>query len=264
MLSTIKKEFKIAGLSIKYAIMREMLNKVTFFSNVFFMILNNATFIFEWLVLFSIRNEIGGYGFKEVMLLWGFAAGTYGICHVFFARSNSLSDLIINGELDTYLVQPKDVLLSSITSSCDVSALGDLIYAVIMLFIYGFTLPRFLVYSIAIICGGIIFTCVQIISHSLSFWFVKTDIITDTINSSLINFATYPGSIFKGGVKLILYTIVPVGLTTYMPTDMVIAMDMKLFAILLLLTALFVFFAYNFFNRGLKRYSSSNLMNARV
>ena len=264
MFKQIKKELKIMLLSIKYAIMREMLNKVTFFSNIIFMILNNATFIFEWIVLFSIRSEIGGYGFKEVMLLWGFAAGTYGFCHVFFARSNHLSDLIINGELDAYLVQPKDVLMSAITSSCDVSAIGDLIYAFIMLFIFGFSIPRLLLYVVAIICGGLIFTSVQIISHSLSFWFVKVDIITETINSSLVNFATYPGSIFKGGVKLILYTIVPVGLTTYMPTDMMINYDIKMFAILIALALLFVFLAYNMFNRGLKRYSSSNLMNARV
>ena len=264
MLSTIRKEFKIAFLSIKYAIMREMLNKATFFSNVFFMILNNATFIFEWVVLFSIRSEIAGYGFKEVMLLWGFSAGTYGICHVFFNRANHLSDLIINGELDAYLVQPKDVLLSAITSSSEVSAIGDLIYALIMLVIYGFTIPRLLLYVFAIICGGLIFTSVQIIAHSLSFWFVKVDIITDTINSSLINFSTYPGTIFSGPIKLILYTIVPVGLSTYLPTDLMITMDFRLLGMLVIFTILFVFLAYNLFYRGLRRYSSSNLMNARV
>ena len=263
-MSEIKKELKIMMLSIKYSIMREMLNKVTFFSNVIFMILNNATFIFEWIVLFSIRNEIGGYGFKEVMLLWGMAAGSYGICHVFFAKSARLADLIINGELDTYLVQPKDVLLSAITSSCDVSALGDLIYAAIMLFVYGFTIPTFLLYVVAIICGGLIFTSVQIIYQTLSFWFVKLDILQDIVNTTLINFATYPGSIFKGGVRLILYTFIPVGLSTYLPTDMVISMDMKLFALLIVITLLITFFAYALFNYGLKRYSSSNLMNARV
>ncbi len=260
----IRNELKIMMLSIRYSIMREMLNKVTFFSNIFFMILNNASFIFEWIVLFSIRNEIGGYGFREFMLLWGMAAGSYGICHVFFSRSARLSDLIINGELDTYLVQPKDVLLSAITSSCDVSAIGDLIYAGIMLFVYGFSIPTFLLYIVAIICGGLIFTSVQIIYQTLSFWFVKLDIIQDIVNSTLINFATYPGSIFKGGVRLVLYTLVPVGLSTYLPTDMVINQNMGMFAMLIILTILIVFLAYNLFYYGLKKYSSSNLMNARV
>lgn len=263
-MNEIKKELKVMMLSIKYSIMREMLNKVTFFSNIVFMILNNATFIFEWIVLFSIRNNIGGYGFKEVMLLWGIAAGSFGICHAFFARSCKLSDLIINGELDTYLVQPKDVLLSAITSSSDVSAIGDLIYSIIMIFIYGFTVPRLLIYIIAVILGGLVFTSVQIIANSLSFWFVKMDILQDVINNSLINFATYPGTIFKGGVRLILYLVIPVGISTYLPTDMIISENMGLFAMLIVLTFLFVFLAYGVFNLGLKRYSSSNLMNARV
>jgi len=262
--SEIKNEFKIMMLSIKYSIMREMINKVTFFSNIIFMIINNATFIFEWIVLFSIRSDIGGYGFREIMLLWGLAAGSYGICHVFFAKSIKLSELIINGELDTYLVQPKDVLLSAITSSCDVSAIGDLIYSLIMLFVYGFTIKNFLLYFVAVICGGLIFTSVQIFAQSLSFWFVKLDIIQDIINNTLINFATYPGSIFKGAVRLVLYTVVPVGLSTYLPTDMIISQDMGLFAILIVLTILFVFLSYNTFYLGLKKYASSNLMNARV
>ena len=59
MINAFKNQLRVNLLSIKYAIMREMLNKVSFFCNVFFMIVNNATFIFEWVVLFSIRNEIG-------------------------------------------------------------------------------------------------------------------------------------------------------------------------------------------------------------
>jgi ABC-2 type transport system permease protein len=264
MLKTIRKEIRVALLSIRYSIMREMLNKVTFISNIVFMFLNNATFILEWVVLFSIRDDIGGYGFNEVMLIWGFAAGTFGISHVFFAGASRLSDFIINGELDAYLVQPKDVLLSAITSSCDVSAIGDLIYALVMIFVYGFSWPAFLLYIVALVCGGLIFTSTQIIAHSLSFWFGKVDIITDTINSTLVNFSTYPGTVFKGWVKLILYTIVPVGLAVYMPADMVIGLDLNLLGILLILTALFVFLSYNVFNIGLKKYSSTNLMNARV
>ena len=57
MLMEVKNQLKVNLLTIKYAVMRELLNKVTFFTNVIFMILNNATFIIQWLVLFSIREE---------------------------------------------------------------------------------------------------------------------------------------------------------------------------------------------------------------
>ena len=79
MLMVVKNQLKVNFLTIKYAIMRELLNKVTFFTNVFFMILNNASFIIQWIVLFSIREEMGGYSLKQVLLLWGFASITYGV-----------------------------------------------------------------------------------------------------------------------------------------------------------------------------------------
>ena len=45
MLMVVKNQIRVFILSIKYALMREMLNKVTFITNILFMILNNASFI---------------------------------------------------------------------------------------------------------------------------------------------------------------------------------------------------------------------------
>ena len=73
MLTEAKNQLKISILSIKYAIMREMLNKVTFLSNIFFMILNNASFIIQWIILYSIKDNVGGYTLKQVYLLWKYS-----------------------------------------------------------------------------------------------------------------------------------------------------------------------------------------------
>ena len=64
MLTEVKNQFKVTFLSFKYALMKEMLNKTTFITNIVFMILNNASFIIQILVLFSIKNDFGGYTFK--------------------------------------------------------------------------------------------------------------------------------------------------------------------------------------------------------
>ena len=70
MLMEVKNQFKVSVLSIKFACMRELLNKTTFISNVLFMILNNASMIIQWIVLFSLKENIGGYSFNQVLLLW--------------------------------------------------------------------------------------------------------------------------------------------------------------------------------------------------
>ena len=189
-----------------------MLNKASFITNIIFMILNDSSFIIQWVILFSLKDNVGGYGFRQILVIWAMAAGSYGISRFFLYKSFSLSDIINQGKLDSYLVQPKNVLLSVITSDVDVSALGDIIYGYILMFIYGMNFKNFILYFLFTICGGIIVSSISIILSSLSFWFNKSDVIADTINSLILNFATYPDGIFKGLTKIILYTIVPVGL----------------------------------------------------
>ena len=264
MLTEVKNQLKIMILSTKYSLMREMLNKVTFFSNIIFMILNNASFIIQWIVLFSLKDSFGGYQLKEVILLWGLAASTYGVSRFFFSSAFKLSDTITNGKLDAFLVLPKNVLLSVITSDITVSALGDMLYGYIMLIIYGITIKNFFVFTILSICGGLILTSISVIFSSLSFYITKADLISDTANSLMVNFATYPDSIFKGITKVILYTVVPVGISTYLPVHTIIDFNIYSFLIVIVLAIVFVTIAYMVFNRGLKKYSSSNLMIARI
>ena len=264
MLTEVKNQIKVMILSTKYSLMREMLNKVTFFSNIIFMLLNNATFIIQWVILFALKDSFGGYQLKDVILLWGMAASTYGVSRFFFSSAFKLSDTITNGKLDAFLVLPKDVLLSAITTDIAVSALGDILYGYIMLIIYGITIGNFFTFTIVSICGGLILTSISVIFSSLSFYITKADLISDTANSLMVNFATYPDSIFKGVTKVILYTIVPVGISSYLPTHTIINFNIYNFLIIITLSIVFMALAYVIFNRGLKKYSSSNLMISRI
>ena len=264
MLTEVKNQIKISVLSIKYAFVRELLNKVSFFSNIIFMILNNASMIVQWVILYTLKDSFGGYTFKQVLLLWGFASCTYGVSHFFFKNAYKLSSEINLGKVDVYLVQPKNVLLSMITTDVEPSALGDILYGYIMLFIYGINLKVFLLFTFLSLAGGLIITAVACIFGSLSFWFGNAEAVADTGNSLMINFATYPDGIFKGVVKALLFTLIPVGITTYIPVRIVTSFNIKLFLIVCLFTIFIIFFAFFIFNKGLKRYSSTNLMNVRV
>jgi ABC-2 type transport system permease protein len=217
-----------------------------------------------WIIFFSIKDNIGGYVLKDVLLLWALASGTYAICFIFFGAVTDLPNLITQGKIDSFLVQPKNVLISILCSKTKVSAIGDLIYAYIMLFIYDISITSFLLFTLFIICGGLIVTSVSVIFSSLSFWFNKSDVITDTANSLMINFATYPDGIFKGIVRVFMYTILPVGVVNYLPVKILTKFDLGLTFIILFVTILFVSLAFVMFYRGLRKYSSSNLMIAKI
>ncbi len=264
MLTAAKYQIKVLLLSVKYNVMREMTNHVTFIMNVVFMILNNAAFIVQWLVLFQLKSNIGGYTQKDVLILWAIAASTYGASHVLFHQAYGLSELITNGKLDSFLVQPKNILLGVISSKTSCSAIGDLLYGYIIILLFERNLSSLLLFTLFTITGALIMTAFAVIAGSVSFWIIRGDILAHNLNSALLNFSTYPDGIFKGGVRLLLYTVIPVGLVNYLPLKIILDFNIYSFLLILGFTPFIIAVAFFLFYRGLKRYSSSNLMIARV
>ena len=260
----IKSQIKVTLVSIKYALMREMLNKTSFIMNILFMIINNASFLIQWIILFSLKDNVAGYTFNQVLLLWGIGTGTYGFSHFFFRKAFSLSETIMHGKLDSYLVQPKSVLLAAITSDVEVAAIGDMLYGYIVLCIAGVTIQRLFLFTLFMVCGGTIMTAFAVILASLSFWIGRSDMIADTGNSMMVSFDTYPDGIFKGIIKAILFTIIPVGITTYIPVWVMTDFNIGLICVVVIATILVTLLAYMIFYKGLKRYSSTNLMISKI
>lgn len=263
MSTAVKNQLKVCTLSVRYNIMREMLNRVTFLTNIGFMILNNASFIVQWVILFHIKDDLGGYRMSDVMLLWGLAASSYGLSRILFARAFSLPDLIINGKLDAYLVQPKNVLLSVLTSATNTSAIGDLIYGFLVVCLFCFGIGRILLFTLFTITGAVIVTAFALLMGSLSFWFVKADALGDNMVNCMISFSTYPDGIFQGTARFLLYNIIPVGMAIYQPIHIMVQFDIKSLLTVLGYTLLISAAAVFVFYRGLRRYSSSNLMEVR-
>ena len=257
-------QLRVMMLSIKYNIMKQMTNKVTFLTNIIFMILNDATFIVQWVILFGIKEDFGGYELNNVLVLWALAATVFGFSRLFFYKAFELPDLIINGKLDSFLVQPKNVLLSVITSDTSISAIGDILYGFIVVLFCHLSLVQFGLFVLFSITGSILITAFTIVSSCVCFKFVKGDVLVDTLSGAVISFATYPDTIFKNVVKLIFYTIIPVGLTNYLPLHIIINFDLGSLVIVLGVTVISVILAFVIFNKGLKSYSSSNLMSSRV
>ena len=264
MLQAAKNQLKVTIKSIKYGLMREMLNKTSFIMNITFMILNNASFIIQWLIIYSLREDVGGYTFNQVLLLWAIAASTYGFSHFFFKKSYTLSDTITQGKLDSYLVQPKNVLISAITSDIEVSALGDILYGYIVLIISGITFAKFFLFTLFTITGAIVITDVAVILGSLSFWFGRSDMIADTGNNLMTSFATYPDGIFKGITRILFFTIIPVGIANYIPIWVITKFNVGLTFVVLSVTLFITILAFFIFYKGLKKYCSSNLMIAKI
>ena len=244
--------------------MREMVNKVTFLTNICFMLLNNATFLVQWFILLRLREDVGGYTMREIMLLWGLTATSFGLSHILFARVFSLSELIIKGKLDSFLVQPKNVLVSVLTSSTDISAIGDFLYGVVIVCICRPGVGGFFLFLLFAVTGAVIFTSFALLLGSLSFWFVRMDMVQNQMVMNVVSFATYPDGIFNGVTRFLLYFVIPAGMTVWHPVHMLVRFEAGMLFTVLGYAGGLTALAVAVFYKGLKRYASGNLMEARL
>ncbi len=264
MLTAVKNQMRVCVLSVKYNIMREMVNKVTFLTNICFMLLNNATFLVQWIILLRLREDVGGYTMREIMLLWGLTATSFGLSHILFARVFSLSELIIKGKLDSFLVQPKNVLVSVLTSSTDISAIGDFLYGVVIVCICRPGVGGFFLFLLFAVTGAVIFTSFALLLGSLSFWFVRMDMVQNQMVMNVVSFATYPDGIFNGVTRFLLYFVIPAGMTVWHPVHMLVRFEAGMLFTVLGYAGGLTALAVAVFYKGLKRYASGNLMEARL
>lgn len=107
-------------------------------------------------------------------------------------------------------------------------------------------------------------TAFAVLLGSLSFWFVRMEIFADQMLNVTISFATYPDGIFKGAVKVLLYFAIPTGMMVYQPVHIMTDFKWKGFLMVLGYAGMLSVAAVVVFYRGLRKYSSGNLMSARV
>lgn len=239
--------------------------RTSFFIQVFGMALNNASFAFFWWVLFDkLGGGIGGYGFRDVMFLWAVASTGFGLSHVFFANMNRISGMIITGELDTYLLQPKNPLINSISARMSATAWGDFLYGIILLILIKASGIMWIMFSISIFTATLLITSIAVVGHSLTFYFGNMEAVGRTLWEFTITFSIYPETIFKGAVKALIMTALPIGFITHIPLRLVHDFSWGTLFLLFGVAIAYALLAFALYMFGLKRYESGNLMITRM
>lgn len=265
MLMEAKKSLRLMIYYFKFNLSSVMEYRMSFLMQCFGMILNNSAFIFFWWILFNNVNTIGGYTFQDEMMLWAISSTSFGLSYVVFGNLNQITKMILNGELDTYLLQPKDPLLNIICSKTVVSAWGDTLYGIILFFLTrGLDLKGFMLFVIFCITGALIFSAVLVSFHALSFYTGNTEGLAQLVIEFLITFGIYPEGIFNNVIKVILYTVIPTVFIVYIPASVINHFSIISLLKVLGVAAVWIIIAYIMFYRGLKRYESGNLITSKL
>lgn len=265
MLTEVKKHLNLLRKYFIFNLKCSLQYRASFLIQVIGMIINNSSFLFFWWVIYQNVNTIKGYTFADTLILWGLASSTYGVSNIIFGNANELSSTIVNGGLDSYLLQPKDIVINSCASRTQVSAWGDLIFGFILLFMSGqFSMIRFVLFTIFTMVGGVLFFSTILAVNSLALFLGNIEGTKRLVEMFFLTFATYPEGLFGKYIRVIFYTLLPVGFMVYLPVG--IMANFSLFKIFIVLIAAggALFISYTLFYTGLKRYESGNLMENKI
>lgn len=228
------------------------------------MIVNNIVWIIFWGMYFRRFPVLNGWTLQDVMMMWAAAAGGFGIMSVFFGNATRLASLIATGQLDVYLAQPKPVLLNVLISRMSVSAIGDLVFAIFIFIGFGdVSLLGIIKFAAALFLSGLIFIFFCVMAGCLSFWLGNTEGLSFQLFNALLTFATYPTGIFKGFGRIILFTVIPAGFISSMPVSFIREIDLPFVYGALGMAALLCAGGILLFYRGLRKYTSGNMMGLR-
>lgn len=229
------------------------------------MIISNLIFYLIWYLFFLHFDSIRGWKIEDMITLIAIGSGGYGLMQICFGGTKKLSNAIINGDLDPFMVQPKNLLFHLIGSQSNAKGWGQLATSIFMIFLGGLTAPfELMLISASVLSACLVFTSMNIVAHSLPFWFGSMQTLAKKYGDALFLFALYPTNIYSGLLQLMMFTIIPAGIIGYLPVDLIRDFTWIKLLTLISATGVFVGIAYTLFYTGLKRYESGNQFGVRM
>ena len=261
-----KRHFKIAFRYFKVNLASAMEYRASFLTQAFGMALSNATFVFFWWVAFSqVGGRIGGYDFQDVMFIWALCSSAFGLSHVLFANANQLTRLIVTGELDTFLLQPCNLLLNVCCARTSLSAYGDLLYGVVLMALTQCGSGQaWLFFALGVPVGALLIAAIGLMAHTLTFYFGDASVAGSMSQEFVVNFCIYPAGIYHRAVQLLMYSLIPAAFIAHVPLRLARGFSVGWLLVWLAASAAYCSFAVWFFYRGLRKYESGNLIVTRL
>jgi ABC-2 type transport system permease protein len=248
----------------KLVLATAMSYRASFWAQVLGMVFNDSSWMVLWYIFFKSFPKINGWSFEQMVILFALSCLASFWCEFFCGGVAELSNYVITGQLDVYLTGPKNVLWSVSVSTSDIAALGDGLFGFIMVMsVFGHAPFKVLLVCIIALGVAVLFYDFMLIIQSLSFWLGDIQDAARRIVHMLVSFTGYPQSVFQGVLKFIMMTILPAFFVITVPVNLITDFSWTYMSIFVTSVVVGTVGSVLFFNSGLKRYESGNLMTTR-
>lgn len=247
------------GISLKEILIYRIDCIVGIFSQ---LIVQLVSLIFIFIVFQNTEN-ISGWNFKQILLLYGITRISIGIEGYCF---DSLYDIgpkyIRNGDFDKILLRPVHPLISIIGSSREFVSIADVILGLIitiyMLVQLSIPITIILILKIMVfsIVGALIIGAINTIFSISSFWTYRSNEVIWSFYR-MYTFTEYPIDIYNIFIKILITIILPFAFVAYYPTMNYLGLSTYMIYLSPIVMIILWVVAVKVWNLALKKYRST-------
>ena len=260
-----RRTLRVLLAQIRISLLVSLQYRVDFLVDAAIEILWTATALVPLIVVFGTRGSVAGWSFGEALVVVGFftllQALLEGALNPSFV---AVVEHVRKGTLDYVLLLPADAQLLVSTGRFHLWRSINVLTAMGM-FTVGFKELGRAPSASGVLLGITLFAAASLLLHAFAtlamctvFYAVKTDNITDILSATL-DASRWPSSVFRGGTRLVLTFVVPLGLMTTVPARALLGGGgMTMPAVALAEAVVLAVVARMFWLRALARYTSAS------
>ena len=261
-----RKNLRFIGLLIRYKFSRMMMFRVDFFAAFF---TDGALFVIQLLCFGAIYSQIetiGGWTRGQMIIF----IGTFSMINalnmvIFFFGLVDLPDRIRRGDLDQYLTKPVNPLLRLTFENFNVGSIPLVALSALLIgygvSVSGVELPllRGIAYVFFVLLMTLLWYDMELILRTIPFFVFSATGVT-RIEGEILNLCMkVPGILYKGALKIVFYFILPYGIMSTIPTQLITgSITGRGLGISACTVAVFTAFALWFWKSGLRHYKSGS------
>ncbi len=224
---------------------------------------NIAGFISFW-ILFSRFPSINGWGYYEILFLYGFSLVSLTPVQCFFDNNWSLRQYVYSGDFIKYCFRPINLFFYFQSEVFDVKGLGQLafglgtlIYAWVKLGL-GFSVLMILKMIVFLLTASLIMIALQNAAAATCFWIQNSFYVLDLV-MRFKDYAKYPITIFNSVFRFIFTFVIPIAFIAYYPSLVILRPDAVpvLSWISPVIGLVFFWLSYRFWMFGALKYSGT-------
>jgi ABC-2 type transport system permease protein len=230
---------------------------------VFLLLEQAAWLVFVW-TLFLHVPDIHGWGFWEVVFLYGLATIPLGLTTLFFEGGWRLPGIIHMGELDRLLIRPIDPIVQVFSLDVGIHGISNVVLGSWILIQAGFHLSErlpwwsFFYVLIIIVCSTIIHASVLLLTASVSFWVDNAGTSIPFMVKQVAEYSRFPLSLYPQFLSNLITWILPFAFTGFIPASFLLGHGKEWLGLVTPLVAFATFIlTRTIFRFGLHRYEST-------